>query len=154
MGAHTMIEYARGDIFLADADALVNAVNCVGVMGRGLALQFKNAYPDNFNAYKAACDRRDVRPGQMYVFATGTTTPPKYLINFPTKRHWRDRSHLEHIRSGLAELIEVIRRYDIRSIAIPPLGCGLGGLEWSSVRAEIEAALGALSEVRLIVYVP
>jgi O-acetyl-ADP-ribose deacetylase (regulator of RNase III) len=148
-----MIEYTRGDIFRADAEALVNAVNCVGVMGRGIALQFKNAYPENFKAYKAACDRCEVRAGQMFVFTTGAKNP-RHIINFPTKRHWRDSSRLEDIQSGLTDLVHVIRRLDVRSIAVPALGCGLGGLEWSAVRSEMEVTLGTLSEATVCVYEP
>lgn len=151
-----MIEHTTGDILLADAEALVNPVNCVGVMGRGLALQFKQAHPQNFCAYKAAYDRHEVRPGKMFVFATGTHTNPTHIINFPTKRHGRDKSQLQDIQSGLADLAHLITRQPFRSIAVPPLGSGLGGLEWGLVRAEIEAALGVLAKgkrgVRVLLY--
>ena len=126
-----MIEFRTGDILKADAEALVNTVNCVGVMGRGIALQFKNAFPDNFKAYEAACEREEVQPGKMFVFETGTLTNPKFIINFPTKRHWRGKSRIEDIESGLKALVEEIRQRGIRSIAIPPLGSGLGGLDWA-----------------------
>jgi O-acetyl-ADP-ribose deacetylase (regulator of RNase III) len=88
-----MINYTTGDILAADTEALVNTVNCVGVMGRGIALQFKNAFPENFKAYAAACERKEVQPGQMFVFDTGQLTNPRYIINFPTKRHWRQEPH-------------------------------------------------------------
>ena len=100
-----MIEYRTGDILLADAEALVNTVNCVGIMGRGVALQFKNAYPENFKAYEAACAREEVQPGRMFVFQTGQFTNPKYIINFPTKRHWRGKSRIEDIEAGLKALV-------------------------------------------------
>lgn len=149
-----MIEYKSGDIFQADAEALINTVNCVGVMGRGLALQFKNAFPDNFKAYAAACKRNEVQPGQMFVFDTGQLTGPRYIINFPTKRHWRGKSRMEDIETGLHALVESIRWNHISSIAIPPLGSGLGGLRWEEVRPRIEAALQPLENVRVTIYEP
>src|SRR5438094_1382872 len=136
-----MIKYKKGDILQEDAEALVNTVNCVGVMGRGIALQFKNAFPENFKAYAAACKQGEVEPGRMFVFETGQLTPQRYIINFPTKRHWRGKSRLEDIEAGLAALAKLIRSKPIRSIALPPLGSGLGGLEWATVRPRIEAAL-------------
>jgi O-acetyl-ADP-ribose deacetylase (regulator of RNase III) len=149
-----MIEYAQGNILEADTEALVNTVNCVGIMGRGIALQFKDAFPENFKAYKAACDREELQPGRMFVFQTGYVTNPKYIINFPTKRHWRGKSRIEDIESGLGALVEEIRKRRISSIAIPPLGSGLGGLKWSEVRPRIEAFLGALENVQIIVFEP
>jgi len=138
-----MIEFKTGDILKADAEALVNTVNCVGIMGRGIALQFKNAFPDNFKAYAAACAREEVRPGRMFVFETDYGANPKCIINFPTKRHWRGKSRMEDIETGLSALVEEIRKRGIRSVAIPPLGSGLGGLDWRDVRPRIEAALKA-----------
>lgn len=149
-----MIEYTSGNILYADAEALVNTVNCVGIMGRGIALQFRNAFPENFKAYAAACQRQEVQPGRMFVFATGELANPKYIINFPTKRHWRGKSRMEDIDAGLVDLIDVIRRHEIRSIAIPPLGSGLGGLEWEEVKPRIGEALQRLSEVQVLVYEP
>jgi O-acetyl-ADP-ribose deacetylase (regulator of RNase III) len=149
-----MIEYKRGDILREDAEALVNSVNCVGVMGRGIALQFKNAFPENFKAYAKACKREEVQPGQMFVFETGRLTNPRYIINFPTKRHWRGKSRMEDIEAGLIALVEVIQQYKIRSIAIPPLGCGLGGLEWAEVKSLIYGALAPLANVHIIIYEP
>jgi O-acetyl-ADP-ribose deacetylase (regulator of RNase III) len=149
-----MIEFRSGDILKDESDALVNTVNCVGVMGRGIALQFKDAYPENLKVYAAACKRGEVKPGRMLVFETGKLTPPRYIINFPTKRHWRGRSRLEDIESGLAALVKEIRARDIQSIAIPPLGSGLGGLDWTSVKPRIEEAMKALPDVRVSVYEP
>jgi O-acetyl-ADP-ribose deacetylase (regulator of RNase III) len=148
-----MIEFKTGDIIQADAEALVNTVNCVGIMGRGIALQFKQAFPDNFKAYATACARKEVQPGRMFVFETGFLANPKYIINFPTKRHWRGKSRIEDIEAGLKALVEEIRRRGIRSIAVPPLGSGLGGLDWTEVRPLIEAALGGL-DVQAIVFEP
>ena len=149
-----MIEFRSGDILKSDAEALVNTVNCVGIMGRGIALQFKNAFPQNFKAYATACKRGDVQPGRMFVFETGQLTPPRYIVNFPTKRHWRGKSRIEDIEAGLRALAEWIRTKRIRSIALPPLGSGLGGLDWSHVRARIEATLGSLEHVKISVYEP
>lgn len=149
-----MIEYTQGDILKCEAEALVNTVNCVGVMGRGIALQFKRMFPENFKAYAAACKRDEVQPGRMFVFDTGQLTPPRYIINFPTKRHWRGKSRMEDIESGLVALVDVIRERDIRTIAIPPLGSGLGGLDWAQVRPRIEAALRELEDVRVMVFEP
>ena len=152
--AAKMIEYHRGNILKENTEALVNTVNCVGVMGRGLALQFKKSFPDNFKAYTAACKRGQVKPGRMFAFETGQLTNPRYIINFPTKRHWRELSRIEDIESGLSALVEEIRKRKIRSIAIPPLGCGLGGLNWQQVHLRIEAALRMLNDVQVVVYEP
>lgn len=149
-----MIEYKTGDILREDAEALVNTVNCVGVMGRGIALQFKKAFPANFKAYAAACKSDEVQPGRMFVFETGHLTNPRYIVNFPTKRHWRGKSRLSDIEAGLESLAELIQSKQIRSIAVPPLGSGLGGLNWPDVRTRIETALRDLPDVRVIVFEP
>lgn len=149
-----MLRFAQGDILRAETEALVNTVNCVGVMGRGIALQFKNVFPDNFKAYEVACRLGEVQPGRMFVFDTGKLTGPRYIINFPTKRHWRGKSRIEDIQAGLDALVKEIRARNIRSIAIPPLGSGLGGLEWSRVRPLIERALAAVPEVDAIIFEP
>jgi O-acetyl-ADP-ribose deacetylase (regulator of RNase III) len=149
-----MIEYKTGDILNEQAEALVNTVNCVGVMGRGIALQFKRRYPENFKAYEAACKLGVVQPGQMLVFATNNVTNPRYIINFPTKRHWRAKSHMSDIASGLEALKAEIQIRRIRSIALPPLGSGLGGLDWSDVRPLIAKALGDIPDIKIIVFEP
>ena len=149
-----MIEYKIGDIFKEDVAALVNSVNCVGIMGRGIALQFKTAFPENFKAYAEACKRDEVQPGRMFVFETGQLTNPRYIINFPTKRHWRGKSRIEDIEAGLHSLVQEISERSIRSIAFPPLGSGLGGLEWSSVRPLIDAAFGDLENLSTVVFEP
>src|ERR1700675_2478440 len=100
-----MIEYKKGDILHEDAEALVNTVNCAGVMGRGIALQFKNAFPENFKAYATACEHNEVQPGKMFVYHTGQLINPLYIINFPTKRHWRNKSLIEDIEAGLKALV-------------------------------------------------
>jgi O-acetyl-ADP-ribose deacetylase (regulator of RNase III) len=149
-----MIELRQGDILTADVEALVNTVNCVGVMGRGIALQFKKAYPGNFKLYQQACARNEVQPGRVLVFETGTLSNPKYIFNVPTKRHWRGRSRIGDIEMGLEALVSEIKRFGVRSIAIPPLGSGLGGLDWQEVRPRIEKALVRVPEVRVLLYEP
>ena len=149
-----MIRFKTGDILTEDAEALVNTVNCVGVMGRGIALQFKKAFPENFRVYAAACKRNEVKPGQMFVFKTQRLTNPRYIVNFPTKRHWRGNSRIEDIETGLKDLVKVIRAQDIHSIAVPPLGSGLGGLEWSMVRARIEKALQGVTNLEVVIFEP
>lgn len=149
-----MITSKIGDLLAEPAEALVNTVNCVGIMGRGVALQFKNAFPENFKAYKAACDRGDVQPGQMFVVEVGQLTRPRWIINFPTKRHWRGNSRIEDIESGLVALATEIRERGIRSIAIPPLGSGLGGLEWRDVKPRIVEALRGINDLEVILFEP
>ena len=149
-----MLQYKTGDILAQEADALVNAVNCFGVIGRGIALQFKNAFPDNFKAYAQACKRQEVQPGRLFVFDTGRLANPRYIINFPTKRHWRGKSRMEDIEAGLQVLREVIRDKKIRSLAVPPLGTGLGGLNWNEVRLRIEEALADFGDVRIVIFQP
>ena len=149
-----MIEFTTGDILQTDVEALVNTVNCVGIMGRGIALQFKNTYPDNFRAYEAACSRNEVQPGRMFVFEPHELGGPKFIINFPTKRHWRGKSRMEDIEAGLVALADEIRHRGIRSIAIPPLGSGLGGLNWADVRSRIEAVLRGFNDLQVIVFEP
>ncbi|HHE46871.1 MAG TPA: Appr-1-p processing protein, partial [Bacteroidetes bacterium] len=122
-----MLHFTTGDLLKADVEALVNTVNTVGIMGRGIALQFKKAFPENFKLYKASCDRGELELGRMHVYVRGGFQNPKYIINFPTKKHWRNKSSLDTIEAGLRDLLRVIKEYNIQSIAIPPLGSGLGG---------------------------
>ena len=136
-----MIEYKNGDILREDVEAIVNTVNCVGIMGRGLALQFKNKFPQNFKEYQLACKNKEVQLGKMFVHQTGQLINPKYIINFPTKGHWKQNSKIEDISNGLDDLITIIEKYSIKSIAIPPLGSGLGGLDWKMVKKLIEKKL-------------
>jgi O-acetyl-ADP-ribose deacetylase (regulator of RNase III) len=149
-----VVHYTRGDILEAQSEALVNTVNCVGVMGRGIALQFKRAYPANFRAYAAACKRGDVQPGRMFVCDTGRLTNPRYIVNFPTKVHWRGKSRMDYIEAGLEALVSEIRTRGFRSIAIPPLGTGLGGLDWGEVKPLIDRALSQVPDVEVDVYEP
>ena len=149
-----MIHFKAGDILAEDVEALVNTVNCVGVMGRGIAFQFKKAFPANFGAYADACKRGEVKPGRMFVFETGALTNPRYVVNFPTKRHWRGKSRMADVEEGLKALAAEIEARNIRSIAVPPLACGFGGLAWDDVRPRIEAALAGFGDLRAVVFEP
>jgi O-acetyl-ADP-ribose deacetylase (regulator of RNase III) len=149
-----MIEFTRGNLLESKAEALVNTVNTVGVMGKGVALMFKEAYPENFKAYEAACKKKEVKIGRMFVTERQALIGPKWIINFPTKEHWRGDSKMKWIEAGLEDLRRVIAEKKIRSIAIPPLGSGNGGLNWPDVRPKIEAALGALNDVSVTIYEP
>ncbi len=145
-----------GDLLKAEADAIVNTVNCVGVMGKGIALQFKQKWPDNYKAYKKACDAKLVHPGSMFVYDLGRLAGrPYFIINFPTKDHWRGKSELSFIKEGLNDLVRVVRELGIRSIAIPPLGCGNGGLDWEQVHPLIEHAfLPFADSVKVLTFAP
>lgn len=151
-----MIELQRGNLLEAHTEALVNTVNTKGVMGKGVALQFKRRYPANYQAYVAACKAEQVEVGKMFVteLPVSLESGPRYIINFPTKRHWRGSSRLNYIEAGLEDLVRVVREHCIRSIAIPALGCGNGGLEWAEVRPLIEGAFAALPEVHVYLYPP
>lgn len=149
-----MITEATGNLLDAPAEALVNTVNTVGVMGKGVALQFKRAFPENFVAYERACKAGDVQPGRIFVFETHALSGPRYILNFPTKRHWRGFSRIEDIEAGLRALVAEVRRLGVRSVAVPPLGCGNGGLDWAEVRPRIEQAFSALPEVQVLLFAP
>lgn len=149
-----MIKFTKGDLLNSDVEALVNTVNCVGIMGRGIALQFKKMYPENFEAYAAACAVNEVTPGKMFVFETEEMTNPKYIINFPTKRHWRGNSKIEDIETGLVALKQEISRLGIKSIALPPLGSGLGGLPWPATKERIIQTFEDVADVEILVYEP
>lgn len=150
-----MIRYTKGNLLDSRAEAVVNTVNTVGIMGKGIALMFKEAFPANFRAYEAACKDDQVRTGRMFV----TERPailgaPRWIINFPTKQHWRGKARLEWIEAGLEDLRRVIVENGIRSVALPPLGCGNGGLDWRKVRPLIETMLADLQDVEIVVYEP
>jgi len=150
-GVGKLIAYVRGDLLASEADALVNPVNTVGVMGKGLAAQFKQAYPDMFAEYRTWCRAGALHVGKIHVWRAG----PKLILNFPTKHHWRDKSKVEDIRAGLDELVLVMGEWEVRSIAIPALGCGLGGLRWSVVEPLIVAAMAPFAdEVDVSIYPP
>ena len=149
-----MLRYTQGNLLQSDAEALVNTVNTVGVMGKGIALMFKEAFPENFKIYKAACKRDELQLGRMLVTERNDFIGPRWIINFPTKAHWRFPSRLEWIESGLKDLARVTEELGIRSLAVPPLGAGNGGLAWSEVKPAIEAALSSLGGVDVLIYEP
>lgn len=149
-----MIRFTQGNLLEAHVDAVVNTVNTVGVMGKGIALMFKERFPENYKAYVAACKRGEVQIGRMFVTPNDEFEGPHWIINFPTKKHWRQPTRIEWVSEGLADLKQVIQDKGIRSIAIPPLGCGNGGLDWNVVRPMIEKALEDLNEVEIVVYEP
>ena len=149
-----MIIYTKGNILESEAEALVNTVNTVGVMGKGIALQFKRAYPNNYRAYREACKADQVRIGKLFVFRDrNLASGEKVIINFPTKKHWRNPSEYSYIEDGLEDLKRVIQEAKIKSIAIPPLGSGNGGLIWEKVKNIIADKLGDES-IEILVYEP
>ena len=148
-----MIRFTQGNLLEASAEALVNTVNEVGVMGKGIALMFRERFPENTRLYVEASKAKQVVVGHMLVTETGELFP-RWIINFPTKKHWRNPSKQAWVRDGLDDLVRVVRELGIRSIALPPLGCGNGGLSWLTVRPMIEAALSALPGVDVLVYEP
>jgi O-acetyl-ADP-ribose deacetylase (regulator of RNase III) len=149
-----MIELKKGDILKAHADVLVNTVNCVGYMGRGIALQFSKAFPEVLKAYQSACGRGEIQPGKVQVNDLNRFEQPHFVINVPTKRHWRGKSRMEDIDAGLEALVAEVQKLGVKSVAVPPLGCGLGGLDWDDVRPRIERAFESLPHVRVLLYEP
>lgn len=149
-----MIKYITGDILDSDAQALVNTVNTVGVMGKGIALQFKKAYPNNFKAYVQACKNEEVKIGNLFVTQdSNLSSGEKVIINFPTKKDWRKPSEYDYVEKGLKNLIQVIERYNLKSVAIPPLGSGNGGLKWERVKNLIDQYLSGVN-IEILVYEP
>lgn len=148
------IKFIKGNLLEADVEALVNTVNCVGIMGKGIALQFKQTFPENFIEYSKACRSNQVQLGRMFTVLLNSFINPKYIINFPTKQHWKERSRLNNIRTGLESLVAEVENLNIKSIAIPPLGCGNGGLRWDEVRPIIESAFKGLDGIEVYVYEP
>lgn len=149
-----MLRFVQGDLLQAPVEALVNTVNTVGVMGKGVALRFKRAFPENYKAYVQACQRGEVQIGRIFVHDRGVLARPRYILNFPTKKHWRYPSRMEYVEEGLKDLVRVIRELGIRSLALPPLGAGNGGLPWPEVRQRIQDALKPLEDVEILVYEP
>lgn len=150
-----MIELTQGNLLEAPVEALVNTVNTKGVMGRGIALQFKQAYPAMFREYERACAADQIQLGKMHVFDLGGLAGgPRWIINFPTKDHWKAKSELSDINAGLTDLVLTIQKLGIASIALPPLGCGLGGLDWQDVLPRIQAAMAEIANVRVLVFAP
>lgn len=149
-----MIRYTTGNLLQANVEALVNTVNTVGVMGKGIALQFKEKFPENYTLYKQAAAEKKIDTGKMFIVPTNRMDGVKWIINFPTKKHWRHPSKLAYVEEGLDDLIEQIRKSDIKSIALPPLGCGNGGLDWNIVKPIIAEKLSVLTDVDIVVYEP
>lgn len=144
------INYVQGDLLKSNAEALVNAVNCVGVMGKGIALQFKKQYPKMFNSYRSICYNKKLTPGHLHYFKE----KDKFIINFPTKDDWRNPSKIEYIENGLVSLVKLIKKLNLKSIAIPMLGCGNGGLDWKEVNTLIINILTpAFRDSNLTVYI-
>ncbi|WP_027708950.1 macro domain-containing protein [Zooshikella ganghwensis] len=149
-----MITFKQGNIFEDDAEALVNPVNCVGVMGKGLALEFKKRFPENFKSYKQQCTQKLLETGKVYITEEQFDGSKKYIVNFPTKMHWRGKSKLEYIQSGLEDLVIQCKNFSIKSVAIPAIGAGLGGLKWEEVKKVIFDQLAEVSEICFVVYEP
>ncbi len=149
-----MIHYTQGNLLEADVDALVNTVNTVGVMGKGIALMFKERFPENMQAYARACKAGEVVTGKMFVTQTSELMGPRWIVNFPTKQHWRAKSRMEWVEEGLKDLRCFIETNAVKSIAIPPLGAGNGGLAWQDVKPKIEQALSDVTNVDIWVYEP
>jgi O-acetyl-ADP-ribose deacetylase (regulator of RNase III) len=149
-----MLRFTQGNLLEAPVEALVNTVNEVGVMGKGIALMFKEAYPESAKLYEDACKRKELRVGRVFVTPSQQLLGPRWIIHFPTKKHWRQPSQLDWVRDGLKDLVRQIRDRQIRSVAVPPLGCGNGGLEWAHVRREIESAFAEIPEVEVVVFAP
>ena len=150
-----MIRFTQGNLLEAEAEALVNTVNTVGIMGRGIALMFKERFPDNMRQYAEACKADQVRVGSMFVTEPAEELMgPKWIVNFPTKQHWRNNSKIEWIEAGLEDLRQFILDNKVATIAIPPLGAGNGGLDWQEVKPRIEKVLGDLTEVDILVFEP
>ena len=147
-------ELKIGSLLSEDTEALVNTVNTVGVMGKGVALQFKEKYPLNYKLYREACEEKKVEIGKMFITETGQIGHPKYIINFPTKQHWKGFSKLEYVEKGLDNLVNLINSLNIKSIAIPPLGCGNGGLQWSVVKPLILSKLSEIKDLDIALYEP
>lgn len=148
------MRFTTGNLLEAKVAALVNTVNTVGVMGKGLALMFKERFPENYTAYVKACRAEEVQTGQMFVFPVEKKSGLQWIVNFPTKQHWRLPTKIEWVRDGLVALRDTIQDKQISSIALPPLGCGNGGLQWSVVRPLVEEVLSGLRAVEILVYEP
>ena len=152
-----MINYVSGNLLDDDADALVNTVNCVGVMGKGIALAFKKKFPANYTAYKAACAAGNVSPGSLFSFREISglyDLPSQHILNVATKKHWRQPSKLEYVEDGIAKIADYLSKGEVRSIAIPPLGCGNGGLDWDVVGPKLVDALVKFQDIDIRLYAP
>ncbi|WAH54041.1 macro domain-containing protein [Pseudescherichia vulneris] len=149
-----MITFTQGNLLDAPVEALVNTVNTVGVMGKGIALMFKERFPENMKAYALACKQQQVMTGKMFITEISELIGPRWIVNFPTKQHWRADSRMEWIEEGLQDLHRFLVAEGVKSIAIPPLGAGNGGLPWPEVRIRIESALNDLRDTEILIYEP
>ena len=151
-----MITYHPNEnIFDSKAQALVNPVNCVGVAGKGLALEFKKRFPENHAIYENTCRVGCMQPGIVVPFFTSEKGDSRYIFNFPTKQHWRDQSHIEWIHAGLDSLVMQTLYRNLYSLAVPRLGCGLGGLQWLDVHAAMREHFAAFSnDICIEIYGP
>jgi O-acetyl-ADP-ribose deacetylase (regulator of RNase III) len=152
--ASSVIIERQGNILKANAQALVNPVNCMGVAGKGLALQFRRAYTANFHSYVSSCRSGLMRPGRLHIFPTGRRCNPKWIINFPTKDDWRDKSKLIYVEGGLDALVMECLTNRIHLVAMPRLGCGLGGLKWEDVKPLITDRFAARTDITIELYTP
>lgn len=151
------VTFMQGDMFGARADAIVNTVNCVGVMGKGVALEFKRRWPENFDEYRELCQRKALRPGKVFVHQNSDMLDRdswRFLINFPTKDHWKQKSKIEYIDKGLDDFLVQVGNHGIKSVVLPPLGCGNGGLDWLEVRSLIVRKLSSVDSVKFFVFEP
>lgn len=148
------MKFTKGDLFQSDAEAIVNTVNCVGIMGKGIAKGVKERYPDVYKEYRSLCDMKQMRPGKILTVPTNELIGAKYIVNFPTKRHWRNNSRLDDIELGLESLVEEIKQLGFKSIAIPPLGCGNGGLNWKDVKPLVIKYLKGIKDIEITVFEP
>lgn len=148
------MNYTKGNILESNTEVIINPVNIVGVMGKGLALQFKQKFPTNYKIYKEACNDKTIDIGKLLLVDESNLERKKFVINFPTKKHWRNPSKIEYIEEGLKDLVRIIETQKFESMAIPALGCGLGGLEWGSVKLLIERYLENLEGIEIIIYEP
>lgn len=150
-----MINEVTGDLLKSEAEALVNTVNTVGVMGKGIALQFRQASSSEYyKEYQRVCKNGELQIGKVHIFHISSVSNPKYIISFPTKKHWKAKSKIEDIKTGLKSLIDVVTKYKIKSIAVPPLGCGNGGLKWEDIKPLIEKAFAQVPEVEVFLFTP
>ena len=149
-----MIEFKTSNLLDANTEALINAVNTVGVMGKGIALAFKKRFPKNYLIYRQACIKGELRIGKMLITDTGLVENPRYIINFPSKNHWKEKSRIEYIQEGLIDLVSIVDEKNIQSVAIPALGCGLGGLNWQDVHPLISKAFEPFKNIHVMIFEP
>ena len=148
------MNYTKGNILESNTEVIINPVNTVGVMGKGLALQFKQKFPTNYKIYKEACQNKTIDIGKLLLVDESNLERRKFIINFPTKKHWRNASKIEYIEEGLKDLVRIIKANTFESMAIPALGCGLGGLDWEDVKLLLEKYLRDIETIEITVFEP